>query len=176
MTLEGTARLTGATPAEVLALLELATLEDDDLDLISKANPPATTWFLFAGANPETIQAGVAALEEPREKYESKLEMVYHAMRTASGPSLEERIITISGPTLGHLAHKAKQYKVLTPKARKFLVDLANRKRTGARITEKQLAWLKSLLFELVEKRVVRRDSVDNDQVECDEVLDALGV
>ena len=176
MTLEGTARMTGATPAQIQALLELATLDDDELDLVSQANPPATTWFLFAGADAKVIQAGIAALAESSARYESPLVRAYDAMKAIIGPTQDERIVRISGATLGHLAHKAKQYNVLTPSSRKFLVDLAKRKQTGTQITEKQLKWLKSVLLELVDRGVICRDSADGDQKECDEVLDELGV
>lgn len=176
MTLEGTARMTGATPAQIQALLELATLDDDDLDIVSEANPPATTWFLFAGGESDAIRAGVEALAASDAQDESPLVGVYDAMRAAAGPTQDERIATISGPTLGHLAHKAKEYNTLSPKARKFLVDIAKRKQTGVSLTEKQLAWLKALLLELVQGGVVCRDSADGDQEACDEVMDALGV
>ena len=63
LTLEGTARISGATPAQIQALLELATLDDEDLALVSEANPSATTWFLFAGADSDAIRAGVQALD-----------------------------------------------------------------------------------------------------------------
>ncbi len=176
MTLEGTARMTGATPAQIQALMELATLDDEDLELVSEANPPATTWFLFAGADSDAIRAGLKVLETPDGGHESPLVGVYDAMRSLAGPSQDERIAVISGTTLGHLAHKAKEYNVLSPKARAFLVNLAKRKKTGAPITEKQLIWLKSLLLELVERGVVCRESADGDQDACDEVMDAMGV
>ena len=109
---------------------DLATLDDDDLDLVSQANPPATTWFLFAGADSEWIRAGVEALKAvPAE--EPVLRTVYEAMREQSGPDLDERIAAISGETLGHLSHKAKEYGKLSPKARRSSSILAKRKRVG---------------------------------------------
>ena len=62
LSLEGAARICDAAPAEIQALLDLATLDDDDLELGLQANPPVTTWFLFAGADSEWIRAGVEAL------------------------------------------------------------------------------------------------------------------
>jgi len=175
LSLEGAARICDAAPAEIQALLDLATLDDDDLDLVSQANPPATTWFLFAGADSDWIRAGVEALRAVPAQ-EPVLRAVYEAMREQSGPDLDERIAALSGETLGHLAHKAKEYGKLSPKARKFLVDLAKRKGVGRSITERQLNWLRAILFELVECGVVCRESPDDDQDSCNEVLDALGM
>jgi len=176
MSLEGTARMTGATPAQIQALLELATMEDADLELVSRAQPPAPTWFLFAGADSAAIRAGLDALGAEADASEPALVGVYDAMRAVAGPTTDERIATISGPTLGHLAHKAKEYDVLSAKSRRFLVDIAKRKNTGAGLTEKQLKWLKDVLLELVQSGVVCRNSADDDQGMCDEVLDAMGV
>jgi hypothetical protein len=175
LSLEGAARICDASPAEVQALLNLATLDDEDLEMVSRADPPATTWFLFAAADSDWIRAGVEALKTvPNE--EPVLRIVYEAMRLQSGPDLDERIAAISGETLGHLSHKAKEYGKLSPKARSFLVDLAKKKRVGVTLTEKQLNWLKSILFELVESGVVCSESPDSDQEVCDEVLAALGM
>lgn len=176
LTLEGSARMTGATPAQIQALLELATLEDDDLERVSRLDPPAITWFLFASAETETIQAGLEALMGLSDKSEHVLLKVYEAMRSASGLTQDERIAMISGPTLGHLAKKAKQYDKLAKNARSLLVSVAQRRNKGELPTEKQLSWLKSILLELVQAGVISRDSKDNDQEMCNEVLDALGV
>jgi hypothetical protein len=174
MTLEGTARMTGATPAQIQAILELATLDDDDLDFVSQANPPATTWFLFAKAESDAIRAGLAVLTESRHEHDALLVRVYNAMKAVSGPTQDERIAVISGETIAHLAKKAKEYDVISKKSRGFLVSLAIRKRTGKPLTEKQIPWLKSILLELVERGVVSRNSADGDQEACDEVMNAL--
>lgn len=178
LTLEGTARISGATPAQIQALLELATLDDEDLELVSEANPPATTWFLFAGAGPDAIRAGLEALsiDSTTPTDGTALVTVYDAMRSVSGPTKDERVASIAGATLGHLAHKAKEYDVLTKNSRGLLVGLAKRKATGAQPTEKQLKYLTDVLLQLVQAGVVSRESHDDDQAMCDEVLDALGM
>lgn len=177
LTLEGTARMAGATTAEVQALLELATLDDDDLELVSRANPPATTYFLFAGADSDAIRAGIAALGgRPNAEGTPSLVSVYDAMRTANGPSIDERVAAISGVTLSHLWKKANEYDILAKSARGLLVSLSKRKKTGTPPTERQLEFLKDVLLQLVQAGVVCRDSADDDQVMCDEVLDALGI
>jgi hypothetical protein len=177
MTLEGTARMSGATQAEIQAILELATLDDDDLELVSKADPPETTWFLFASAETDTIEVGIDALKKVQGSDEHVLKAVYSAMLASSGPRQDDRISAISAKTFGHLAHKAKEYNALNPKARQFLGSLAQKRRGGElSLSEKQLKWLRDILLELVRSGVVKRDSEDGDQPQCDEVLNALGV
>ncbi len=175
LTLEGAARYLDAPPAELEALLGLAALDDEDLSRLSAANPPKTTWLFFADAETEEIEAGLLALNRDCPSDEIAAQRVYQAMREVGAPTLEDRVAAISGATLGHLATKAKQYGVLTPKARQFLVSVASRKKLGSPLTEKQLEWLKAILQELVDKEVICRESPDGDQAECDEVLAALG-
>lgn len=176
LTLEGAARYLDAPPAELEALIGLAELDDDDLARLSTANPPKTTWLFFADAETEEIEAGLVALSLDCASDEIAAQRVYQAMREVGGPTLDDRVAAISGVTLGHLATKARQYDVLTPKARQFLVNVSSRKKLGSPLTEKQLEWLKAILQELVDREVVCRDSPDGDQTECDEVLTALGV
>lgn len=176
LTLEGAARYLDAPPAELEALLGLAALDDHDLTRLSAANPPKTTWLFFAGAESEEVEAGLLALNPDCPSDEIAAQRVYRAMREVGGPTLDDRVAAISGVTLGHLAVKAKQYDVLSPKARQFLVSVSNRKKLGSPLTERQLEWLKAILQELVDREVVCRDSPDGDQPECDEVLAALGV
>jgi len=173
LTVSGAARVCNTSPAEMQALLELATLEDDDLLAVSKVNPPATTWILFAGADSDTIRAGVKSLVSAPPG-EPVLASVYEAMRSELGPDLDERIAAISGATLKHLAKKATEYGKLTPWQQKFLGSVATQRRTGKRLTEKQIVQLRKALVELVELGVVKHDSPDKDQGECDEVLRAL--
>lgn len=175
LTLEGASRVLDASPALLEALLGLATLEDEDLSLLSAADPPKTTWLLFANSDSAGVRAGLRALETAAYDEQSAATTVYEAIREVAAPGIDDRIAGISSKTLGHLAHKAKEYDVLTPRARKFLVDIAKKKGLGTVLTEKQLDWLKVLLNELVDREIVCRDSPDNDQGECDEVLAALG-
>ena len=46
-----TAAYIKATPAEFYAFLSLSDLDDEIIDLISKANPPKTTWLLLGSGN-----------------------------------------------------------------------------------------------------------------------------
>lgn len=175
LTMEGAARYLDASPAEFEALLGLATLDDDDLIRLSAVNPPKTTWLFFADAEAVEIEAGLKALGLDSPTDAMAAQRVYDAMRKVGSPTLDDRVAAISGATLGHLATKAKQYGTLSPKAVKFLGSVASRKRLGNPLTEKQLEWLKSVLHDLVEQNVIRRESPDGDQDACDEVLAALG-
>lgn len=173
LTVGGAAHACGTSPAELQALLDLATLDDADLARVSAANPPTTTWILFAGADSAAIQAGLDRLHTTQPG-EPILASVYEAMRSELGPDLDERIAAISGKTLSHLTSKAIQYGKLTSWQQKFLKSISTQRKTGKRLTEKQLTQLRKALVELVELHVVRHDSPDDDQTECDEVLNAL--
>ena len=173
LTIGGAARACGTSPAELQALLDLATLDDVELARVSAANPPITTWILFAGADSAAIRAGLDRLNAAKPG-EPVLSLVYEAMQSELGPDLDARIASISGSTLSHLARKANEYGKLTTWQLKFLKSITVQRKTGKRLTEKQLAQLRKALVELVELRIIRRDSPDGDQSECDEVLNAL--
>jgi hypothetical protein len=175
LTLEGAGRLCNASPASIHALLELSTMEDDDLQLVSDASPPVTTWLLFAGADSESIRAGISAFVSLAAG-QPALASVYDAMQRDLGPTVHDRLASVSGEALAHLAKKAKEYGKLNDWQRRFLASVAVQRRTGKRLTEPQLEKLKEALIELVDGGVVRHGSPDNDQTLCDEVLSALGV
>lgn len=173
--LEAAARFVGATAAELDAALRLATLDDESLAALAAGTaPPRTTWYAFAGASPQGVRAGIAALRDLRPT-ETAGTAVETAVHVAEGPTPLERVAALRGEVFGHLAHKAKHYGLLTPNARKFLVDIAIRKNGGKTLTEKQAAFALSVLTQLVEGGAVTADSSDQDQEICDEVLGALG-
>jgi hypothetical protein len=174
LTLEGAARRVRVTSAELQAVLSLAGLEDNDLQLLSKATPPKTTWFLFAGATSDGVQAGVDALQEAAPT-DSPFAVVEQAIHDVMGPDSLERVAALPGRVLGHMASKAKQYDLLYPKARSFLVNMAKSKSAGRTLTQKQVAYLHDVLNMLVDGGAISRTSPDGDQDMCDPVLDALG-
>jgi hypothetical protein len=178
LTLERAARLVRSTPAEVEAALKLATLEED-LDLLDGDAPPKTTWFLLAEATRDGLEAALKALDEwaqLRPPKDAPSRVVVEARHLAEGPSADERVATVDGKVLGHLAAKARQYDLLKPRERKFLVDASKRRRSGQPLSPKQTAWAKSLFIQLIEGGAVRGDSPDGDQELCDVVLDIMGV
>ena len=174
VSLEGAARLLDVSVAELQAVLSLAAMDDDDLALLAASPPPKSTWFLFASAEGDAVQAGLRALEGLGPD-DSPFIAVNQAIREASGPDVLERVAAISADTLGKLAHKAKEFGALKPRGRAALVSFAQRKNSGRPYTDKQLVYLHDMLRDLVAARVVCRDSPDDDQAVCDEVLDALG-
>lgn len=175
LSLEGAARLLASSVAELQAVLYLATMEDADLELLSTSVPPKTTWFAFAGADGDGVKAGLEALRSLAPN-SSPFQAVEEAVRSVTGPDVSDRVGALTGTVLGHMAHKAKQYNLLSPKARKFLGSIAKRKGSGTPLSPRQIAWAVTILSELVENGAVTRSSPDGDQDHCDAVLDALGI
>ena len=58
-----TAAYIKATPAELDALLELSEFDEDIIEMISKADPPKTTWSVLASASDEEVTQALKALE-----------------------------------------------------------------------------------------------------------------
>ena len=179
--LEAVARIMGCTIAELQGLLRLSFLEPERLERLDEVTSKATTWFLFADVqSDEEFHAGLDALKHLKDG-ESAFSAVLAAMNELAAPNVFERIRSLSSGCFWHLAHKAKEYDVLSKKGRAFLAQvaklktLADRNRKELALSEKQLDWLLALLWELVQKGVVSRNSVDSDQEYCDAVLEALG-
>ncbi len=176
LSLERAARIVRSTPAEVDAALKLATLEED-LGVLGERMPPLTTWFLLAEATHDGLVAAVKALDEWDQQRPPKAppsRVVLEARQEAEGPSTDERVATLDSKVFSHLAGKARQYDLLSPKARKFLVDASKRRRGGQPLTPRQTAWAKALLRELIDGGAVRPDSPDGDQPVCDAVLEVM--
>lgn len=173
LTLEAASRLVEANPAELEAVLHLAMMDEDDLSLIGERVPPKSTWFLLAGATSDGVRAALRALGAVGGR--SSFEVVDEALRQVEGPSEEDLVAALPAEVFKHVASKAKQYNVLTPRARKALVDFGTRIKGGRPLTPKQLAWAVDLLEQLADARVVVRDSRDNDVLICNQVLDAIG-
>lgn len=179
--LEAASRLLGCTVAELQGVLRLSYLDPELLERLDDKPPPATTWFLFAEAQSEAeLAAGLAALSEV-DTGESAFNAVLAAMAQLGSPSAHGQVLALPSGCFWHLAHKAKVYDVLTKQARSFLAQVAKQKGQAERagkplaLTRKQLDWLVSILWELTEKNVVRANSPDGDQAQCDAVLAALG-
>lgn len=173
LTLEAASRLAGARPAELAAVLELATLEDDELELLDEDVPPSTTWFALAGASSEGLRAALAALRE--DDTASPTRAVRSAIHAVEGPAAVERVVGLDPAIFGHLARKAKQYDLLRPRDRSALVSFSRQLRSGRTLTQRQAAYALSLVQQLVDGGAIRRRSPDEDQDVCDAVLDALG-
>lgn len=169
-----TANFIKATPAEFDAFLSLSNLDDDMIRIISKANPPKTTWPLLASGNDDEIKKALDALSAPtRSKNESVSEFVYQQMIEVAGGTSEQLISQLTGDELFYLANKAKNFS-MPEKEVKFLNSVAGQKKRGKVLSEKQIIVVKSILNSLADNKVIQRDSIDGDQELCDKVLDAI--
>lgn len=169
-----TAALLKTTPAEFEAMLLLGALDETSLNHISAANPPKTTWLLLSEAEPEEVIVALGALES-RDIAEDPSTCVYQAIKDYSGPSLCERVASLSPDTLQHMHKKGLEYGALDEFCAKFLSSVAHQRKCGKVLTEKQSKKLTEILQMLVNKRVVLADSADGDQDYCNEVLKSLG-
>lgn len=67
-----TAAFIKATPVELDSMLALGGLDDEMIEMISKANPPKTTWQLIANASDEEIVQALNALSAGQKDLEKK--------------------------------------------------------------------------------------------------------
>jgi hypothetical protein len=168
------ARQIGAQPAEVFAVLKLATLEREELEEFSNRVPPRTTWLKLADASREEIAECLDALtNRPAGTSPSQI-LDQHMVANAPTDSWE-KVLGLPSSTLHHMYEKSIEYGCLNPRASSALRNFANKRRTGQAFTLPQAQFLKSLLTQLVDAGAISRASRDNDQDMCDQVLDALG-
>ena len=119
-----TAAYIKATPAEFAAFLSLSELDEDIIGLISKVNPPKTSWLLLASGNDDEIRKALTALSTPsRGKTETISEFIYQQMIEVSGPTVEQLVSQLSGDDLFYLAKKAKDFSSVDANFVKFLTD-----------------------------------------------------
>lgn len=172
--IESAARLLDTSSGELAAVLSLATMEDEALELLAEDVPPKTTWFAFAGASQDEIKAGLEALDN-RGPDDTPHSVVKSKIREVRGPTSEQNVAELPGDVFFHLSTKAKQYDILSGKSKQFLYQMGKLRATGNEPSPKQIDWAHDLLEEMVEKGAIRRESPDDDQEICDQVLDALG-
>ena len=170
-----TAAYIKATPAEFYAFLSLSELDEDIINLISKVNPPKTTWLLLASGNDDEIRKALTALSTPsRTKTETISEFIYQQMIEVSGPTTEQLVSQLSGDDLFYLAKKAKDFSSVDVNFVKFLNSVAGQKKKVRVMTEKQINYLIVILNNLADNNVIKRDSIDGDIELCKKVLDAI--
>jgi len=168
------AELIEAQPAELYAALSLATLSDDNLDLVSKYNPPITTWFFLAECPPDEL-AEVLEIVDQRPKGVSASQATSEAVRQKLGPSIADSIAELDSRVFTYLAEKALQHGALTEKNRGALKSFGARLRTGKPLTLKQVAYAHGLIEELVIKGVISANSPDGDEEIMLAALKAVG-
>lgn len=171
--LEAAARLIRTNPAELQAVLHLATMEDEDLELLAEQVPPKTTWFMLASTTSEGVVAAMKALRD-RVSDKPPFEVVASTLSEVTGPDVFDRVAVLDSKAFFHMAKKAKDYGLLRPKDRQFLGSAGIRRRAGRPLAPRMTAWAVDLFEKLRDEGAIRRDSPDADQEVCDLVLDAL--
>lgn len=172
-----TARILKVHPAELFAVLNLATLEDELLEKISGSNPPITTWLSLSKADATGIEAGLQALESARKEKNktSPCQLVDDAIERVGGGGPTSRVAKLESNVIIHAAKKAEEYGALNPKSRAALKRFGSMRKTGKLLTPKQIGYMQGMLEDLVKRGVIKRNSPDNDQELCNQILDALG-
>ncbi len=172
--LEAAAYWLSTTSAELAGLLQLATLDDESLSLMSDRIPPKTTWFALAEGDIDGIKAALLSLGQKRPNELSR-DVVETAIRRYVEPSSEDKVGKLDGSVVKYMSSKAKHYGSLNPNARHALFKFGGLMDKGHKLTAKQVAFMLDLLNQMVDDGAIRRDSPDKDQEMCDAVLDALG-
>lgn len=177
--LAGTAAFIKATPSELDALLSLGGLNQKILDLISKVNPPKTTWTMLGNASDEEVIEALNALDKDKGNSKENIhftfsEFVYQKMIEISGPTIEQKVLSITGDELKHLLKKGTDFGKLNDWQIKFLKSVAAQKKKGRTFTEKQIASIINILNQMIDNGIIVRNSVDGDQEICNKILDIL--
>jgi hypothetical protein len=168
------ARLIDVQPAEVLAVLKLASLEPEVLSEFSNRVPPRTTWLALADATQDEIIECLDALKKrPKGLFPSKV-LGEHIV-TNSDSETWERVLEIPASTLQHMYDKSVQYGCLDVKPSGALKNFARRKKNGQAFSLPQAQYLKDILNKMVDAGAISRATHDDDQILCNQVLNALG-
>lgn len=172
-----TARVLKIHPAELFAVLNLATLEEQLLDKISKCNPPITTWLSLSKADAIGIEAALQALEAARTEKSrtSPCQLVDEAIERVGGGGPTSRVAKLDSKAILHAAKKAEDYGALNPKSRAAMKKFGSMRKTGKLLTPKQIGYMQGMLEDLVKRGVIKRNSSDGDEELCNQILDALG-
>ena len=170
-----TAAYIKATPAEFDTFLSLSNLNDEIISLISKVNPPKTTWLLLGGGNDDEIRKALTALSaQSKLDSETISEFIYQQMVEVAGPTTEQLVSQLTGSELFSLASKAKAFSSVPESSIKFLNSIAGQKKRGKILSDKQINTVVNILNVFADNRVIQRNSIDGDSELCDKVLDAL--
>ena len=179
--LASTAAFIKATPAELDAMLDLSSLDEEIIDLISEANPPQTTWALLANGSDEEIKQAISAYELMKDVHRDETkpravsEFIYQQMLDVSGPTTEQRVGMLSGNDLQCALKKAQSFGVLSDWEKRFFTGIVAQKKKGKTLSMKQVDHLLPILNDLADRGVISRNSIDGDNIVCDRILDAIG-
>lgn len=175
-----TAAYIKATPVELDSLLALGGLDDEMIKLISKVDPPRTTWQLLANASDDEIIQSLNALDENKkdigtnEGSPTVSEFVYQKMREAAGPTPEQLLAKLTSSEIARIRKKGEAFNALSEWDVKFLKSVAVQA-SKRELSEKQLTTVRRIMTSLADKGAIVRNSIDGDQALCDKILDALG-
>lgn len=177
--LSTTAAYIKATPAELDALLSLGALDEDIIELISKVDPPKTTWPLLASASEDEVKQALDALSKSKGSkgmpHSAISEFVYQQMIEVTGPTTEQLVGMLTGQELAHALKKGQDFNALSDWENKFMKSIVVQKKRGKTLSDKQLAHVLKILVSIAEKGVIKRNSIDGDKDICDKILDAIG-
>lgn len=174
LSLASAARIAGARQAEFLAVLQLASLDQDSLSLVSQSNPPKTTWLTLAKASKETIELCLEQLRDDAGKH-AAVAIVGNLVRSRSNDAAFDAVATLPGEVIVHFGKKAKEYGALSENNRKALLSMGRSKAAGRVLSAAQRKYLADLLRQLYLDGVVSTESKDGDQPFCDLVIKAVG-
>lgn len=167
------AQAVNTRPAEILAVMRLATLDPADLQALDDNVPPKTTWLSFAHAESSKIREAVLAMEREAgsESRETVLRGILHV------DQLEDASKAVRGlpaSTLRHFVAKATAYSAFNERQAKAFKSLVSYHARGADLSEAQVEYLKGLLKILASSGAISRQSREGDQELCNQILDAI--
>lgn len=168
------ARAIDRQPAEVLAILKLASLESEDLELIAQQIPPRTTWLTLADADSDGIKACLDALSR-RPPGVAPFTIVEEYLKTSAESSTWDGVLALPASVLDHFVKLEVEYKCLNSKARGAFSSFAKKKKQGSSFTPPQAQYLANILMQLVDGGVISSDGKRKDLDKCVQVMKALG-
>ncbi len=173
--LQTASRLAGVRSAELFAILQVGTLDDDLLKEFARVMPPKTSWLSICSSSEEGAKAALGALEKAKGSAGySPWQTAEAAIESATGGSVHSKVAHLSSAIISHALKKAKDYSLLNDTERNAMKGFAAAKKIGKSLTPKQVAWLQVLLQKLVEGGAIALDTPDGDKTECQEILNAL--
>jgi hypothetical protein len=173
--LQTAARIAGVRPAELFAILQVGTLDDELLKEFVRVMPPKTSWLSICSSSEEGAKAALGALEKVKgDSGYSPWQTAEAAIETATGGSVHSKVAHLSSALVLHALKKAKDYGLLNDKERAAMKNFASSKKLGKSLTPKQVAYLQIMLSRLAEGGAIRSDTQDGDVNECLEILNAL--
>ena len=165
-----------ATPSELDALLSLGALDEELIELISKAEPPKTTWALIANASYEEARhALLNSKDSHSNNVTSHSEFVYQQMMEIAGLTKEQMVGMLTGADLAHALKKGQDFNALSEWENKFFKSVVTQKKRGKTLSGKQIDIVLKILENLSSKGAIKRNSIDGDEEICDRILDAIG-